>query len=164
MTQNNAVDIAFTPPPPPPAPAGYWPQPPGPPPTGGPRRRWPVLVAAGAVGAVVAAVAAAVITVQVRDTTPATAPQAHAPVTKTVPAPAPPSPAPLPASQADHQTCYQGWDSASHFTVLAQDALRVLPNGMKISDPAIQSNPDWTAALQKAGGFYQQASDACAGK
>ena len=86
-----------------------------------------MLVAAGAVGAVVAAVAAAVITVQVRDTTPAAAPQAHAPVTKTVSPPAPSSPAPLPAAQADHQTCYQGWDSAGRFSDSAQGTLATPP-------------------------------------
>jgi len=157
MTRNHTIDIAL---PPPPSVPGFPPLPPGPPPAHGPRRRWPVLVAAGLVGAVVAAVAAATITVANRDSSPAAAPQTRAPVTKTVSPAAPSSPAPLPTAQADHQTCYQGWDSASHFTDLAGDAMRALPKGMKISDPTIQSNPDWTAALQKASGFYQQASDA----
>lgn len=160
MTQHHTVDIAFPPPLPPPPDPGKWPPPPGPPPPPPrrSRRSWPTLAAAAAAGAVVAAIIAAVITMQVRDTTPAAAPT-HAPVTKTVQPPTPQSPAPLPTAQADHQTCYQGWDVASHYTDMAKDALRVLPNGMKVSDPAIQSNPDWTAALKRAGSLYQQASD-----
>lgn len=160
MTQHHTVDIAFPPPLPPPRDPGKWPPPPGPPPPspGSSRRSWPALAAAAAAGAVVAAIIAALITMQVRDTTPGAAPT-HAPVTKTVQPPAPASPAPLPTAQADHQTCYQGWDAASRYVDMAKDALRVLPKGMKVSDPAVQSNPDWIAALQKAGSLYQQASD-----
>lgn len=161
MTQHHTVDIAFPPPLPPPPDPGKWPPPPGPPPPprGGSRRSWPALATAAAAGAVVAAIIAAVITMQVRDTTPAAAPT-PAPVTKTVQPPAPAAPAPLPTAQADHQTCYQGWDSADHYANMAHDALPVLPKDVKIGDPAIQSNPDWTAALQKSGSLYQQASDA----
>ncbi|OOK65224.1 hypothetical protein BZL29_7763 [Mycobacterium kansasii] len=43
---------------------------------------------------------------------------------------------------------------------MGHDALQVLPKDVKIGDPAIKSNPDWTAALQRAGGLYEQASDA----
>ena len=50
---------------------GYMPQPPGPPSDNG-RRRWPILFAAGIIGAVIASAAAAGITVQARDTTAAT--------------------------------------------------------------------------------------------
>lgn len=161
MTQHHTVDIAFPPPPlPPPPDQGNWPRPPAPPPppSRGSRRNWPALATAALAGAIVTAIISAVITMQVRDTTPAAAPT-QAPVMKTVQPPAPPSPAQLPTAQADHQTCFQGWDAASHYTDMAKDALRVLPNGMKVSDPAIQSNPDWTAALKRAGSLYQQASD-----
>ena len=131
-----------------------------PPPAGGRRRRWPVLVGAGVVGAVVAAVAAAVITVQVRDTTTAAAPETHPPVTATVPAPAPPLPAPLPTAQADRQTCEQGWIPAGNLIDSAEAAMHIVPKGSKIDDPAVRSNPEWSAALQKAGDLYRQASDA----
>lgn len=156
MTRHHTIDIA-TPPPLPPAP-GYWP-PPGPPPSGGPRRRWSVLATAAAAGAVVAAVIAAVITIQVRDTTPAAAPT-PAPITKTVPSPAPVAPAPLPAAQADRQTCEQGWIPAGRFIDSGKAALATLPSGVKIGDPVVQTNPDWNATAQRAAGFYRQAGEA----
>lgn len=160
MTQHHTVDIAFPPPLPPPPDPGKWPSPPGPPPPpGGSRRSWPTLATAAGAGAVVAAIIAAVITIQVRDTTPAAAPT-HAPVTKTVQPPAPASPAPLPAAQADHQTCYQGWDSAMHFTQSAKAALATLPNGVKAGDPVVATNPAWTGTLRSAASYYSQAKDA----
>lgn len=156
MTRNHTIDIAL---PPPPSVPGFPPLPPGPPPARGPRRRWPVLVAAGLVGAVVAAVAAATITVANRDSSPAAAPQPRAPVTKTVSPVAPPPPAPLPTAQADHQTCYQGWDSAGQLFGQAKAALATLPKDVKVGDPAIPTNPDWNAAAQKAANLYRQASE-----
>jgi hypothetical protein len=30
---------------------------------------------------------------------------------------------------------------------------------MKVLDPAVQANPDWAAAVRKAGDFYKQASE-----
>ncbi|WP_249026263.1 hypothetical protein [Mycobacterium xenopi] len=33
---------------------------------------------------------------------------------------------------------------------------------MTILDPAVQRNPEWAAAVRKAGGFYRQASEALA--
>jgi|SRR5271166_712583 len=158
MSQNYTVGTV-PPPPPPPAMPGYSPLPPGPP-ADDRRRRWPVVVAAGVVGAVVAAVAAAVITVQARNATTVTAPQAPAPVTVTVPAPTPASPAPLPTAQADRQTCQQGWLATQDPAKAATNALAILPPGAKILDPAVQNNPEWAAAVRRAGEFYQQASDA----
>jgi hypothetical protein len=160
MTQHRTVDVAFPPPPPPPVMPGYPPLPPGPPPADTHRRRWPVLVAAGVVGAVVAALAAAVITVQARDTIKAKASEAHAPVTLTVPAPTPAPPAPLPTAQADRQTCEQGWIPAGRLVDSGKAALATLPEGIKIGDPVVPTNPDWTATAQRAGDSYRQASEA----
>jgi hypothetical protein len=160
MTQHYTAGT-IPPPPPPPVMPGYCPLPPGPPADDRPRR-WPGLISAGVVGAVVAAVAAAVITVQARDTTTAAAPTAPARVTVTVPAPTPVSPAPLPTAQADRQTCEQGWIPAGHFADSGKAALATLPKGTRVGDPAVRTNPDWAAAVQKAADSYRQASDALA--
>jgi len=42
----------------------------------------------------------------------------------------------------------------------ATDALTVIPKELTILDPAVRANPDWNAAVQKAGTLYRQASDA----
>jgi hypothetical protein len=104
-------------------------------------------------------VSAAVITAQARDTA-TEGPAAPTPVTVTVPAPAPPSPVPLPTSQADRQTCQGGWVAAGNLIDSATGAMAVLPKGMKIDDPAVWANPEWAAAVRRAGDFYRQASDA----
>lgn len=154
---HNTFGVGTAPPPAPPQMRGY-PPPPGPPSGGGRRRRWPVIVAAAAVGAVVAAGAAALITTQSRDGAATSA--ASAPSTVTVPAPTPAAPAPLPTAQADQQTCRQGWIPAGEAIDSATGALNVLPKGMKIDDPAVQSNPEYAAAVIRAAGFYRQASSA----
>lgn len=141
-------------PPPPPQP-GYSPQPPGPPPRS--RRRWPVLIAAGIIGAAIASTAAAVITVNARETTTA-APTLPTPVTVTVAQPTPAAPAPLPTSQADRQTC-DTRATASRLISEASVAQGVIPEGTTIVDPAVRSNPAWTAGVQKAGSLYTQAGD-----
>ena len=146
---HNQFGVGTIPPPPPPAIPGYSQLPPGPP-AGDHGWRWPGLIAAGLVGAAVAAVAAAAITIQARDTTTATAPTAPTPVTVTASAPAPPSPAPLPTAQADRQTC-QGREEASRLISEASVAQSVIPQGMTILDPAVRSNPDWTAVFRKRG-------------
>ncbi|PBA23623.1 MAG: hypothetical protein EKK51_27055 [Mycolicibacterium sp.] len=151
------VDTAFPPPPPPQMP-GYPPLPPGPP--AGGSRRWPVLVGAAIVGAVVSAVAAFAITTQARDTTVQGLP---APTTVTVAAPTPAPPVPLPTTEADRQTCQQGWIPAGNLIDQALAAVRTLPDGIKVGDPAVRSNPDWTAAVRRAADAYQQAGDALAG-
>ena len=129
MSQNHfGVDTAFPPPPPPPVPG--WPphQPPGPPPARPARgRRWPVLVAAGAIAATIASVAAASITLSARDTGPSDASVTSSPVTVTVAAPTPAAPAPLPTAEADRQTCQDGWVQAGNLIRSAQDAISVLP-------------------------------------
>lgn len=115
------------------------------------------LVVAALTGAVVAGTVAALVTTGLRDTTPV-APVA-APMTVTVAPAAPPAPAPLPAAQADNITCEQGWNGAFQFTKAASTALKILPPGMTVRDPAVRANPEWTAAVQSAGDYYQQASD-----
>jgi hypothetical protein len=62
-------------------------------------RRWPALIAAGAVGGIVAAVIAAVITSETHHKTTDLA-NPSATVTVTVPAPTPTTPAPLPVATA----------------------------------------------------------------
>lgn len=148
------VEHAWPPPPPAGPPFQPYPQPP----TDGRRRRGPV-VAAAVLGAVIAAVATAAIAVQSRPD-PTAAPAAHAPVTVTVPAPKPAAPSPLPTEQANHQTCYDGWDGASRFIDQAEAALATLPSGVKVGQPEVPTNPTWNAAAQQAATAYRQASDA----
>lgn len=159
---HNTFGVGTAPPPAPPQMPGYPPLPPGPPAGGRRRRLWPTLVAAAAVGAVVASGAAALITTQTRDSV--AAPTSPEPSTVTVPAPTPVVPAPLPTAQADRQTCQQGWIPAGQAIDSATAALDVLPKGVKIADPAVQANPEWAAAVSKAGGFYRQASSALDGQ
>ncbi len=154
------VDTAFPPPPPAyPPPPGYPPQPPGP--GARARRRWPALVLAGIAGAVVASVASVLITVQVRDNTVQQR-QPSSPATVTVTAPTPPAQTPLPTAEANRKTCQQGWVAAGDHIRSAQAAVAGLPPDVKIGDPAVASNPQWSAAVQQAADFYRQASDALA--
>lgn len=162
MSKNHfGVDSALPPPPPPPV-AG-WPhsQPPGPPPAGRPSgRRWPILAAAGAIAATIASVAAAAITLSARDTGPSQAHTTTSPVTVTVAAPTPAIPAPLPTTEADRETCQNGWVQAGNLIRSAQDALSVLPPDVKVGDPAATSNPQWASSIQMAADLYGQASAA----
>jgi hypothetical protein len=139
---------------------GYSPLPPGPAPRGSGKRRWRALVSAGVIGGTIASLAAAVIIVQTRDTGATTkAAPVPTPVTVTVGAPSPARPSPLPAAQADRQTCQQGWVPAGNLADAAVRALQVLPAGVKVGDPAIQSNPEWAAAVQNAADSYRRAGD-----
>lgn len=122
------------------------------------RRRWPAIVAAAAVGALTSSVLAAVVTAQTRDSETATS--AGAPSTVTIAAPTPQSPAPLPTAQADRQTCQIGFKSTEAPTQSAADSLRQLPPGMKVLDAAVQTNPEWAAAVRRAGEYYKQAGAA----
>lgn len=131
---------------------GYAPLPPGPPRQ---PRLWPALVTAGVIGAAVASIAAGTITAQVRDNAAPAAPES---VTITVPAPVPPAPAPLPVAQANLQTC-AARATASQLISDASTAQGVIPPSMTILDPAVRSNADWTAAVQRAGDLYRQAGD-----
>ncbi len=153
---HNTFGVGTVPPPMPPQMPGYPPLPPGPPAGSGGRRRWPKLVAAAAIGAVVAASAAAVITTQLRNSP---APESPTPVTVTVPAPTQAAPAPLPTAQADNQTCQVGFIATQAPTKAAAQALSVLPPGIKVLDPTVQANPDWAAAVHRAGELYKQASE-----
>lgn len=141
------VDTAFPPPPPLPPPRR---------PSG--RKRWPVLVMAGAISAVIASTAAAVITVQARGNSESQ--PISAPVTVTVAAPTPAVPAPLPVDQANRQTCQEGFIATQAPTKSATEALSILPAGVKVLDPAVQQNPEWASAVRTAGGYYTQASEA----
>lgn len=128
--------------------------PPAAPPTRG-RRLWPQLAAGAAIGAALATLTTLAITSGANTST--TTPAAHAPVIVT--AAPPPGPAPLPLDQANRQTCQGGWGSAGRFIDSAIQAMAVIPQGVKVGDPAFSANADWTAAAKKASGFYSQASD-----
>ena len=69
-----------------------------------------------------------------------------------------PAPAALPTSQADRQTC-ETRAAASRLISEASVAQGVIPEGMTIVDPAVRSNPAWSAGVQKAGSLYTQAGD-----
>jgi hypothetical protein len=159
----NSFGVGTAPPPMPPHMPphipGYPPPRPGTP-AAGRRRRWPLLVAAAVIGGVVASAASAVV-VQGRTTAPMS-PQPKAQATVTIPAPKPAAPAPLPTAQADRHTCQQGWVAAGNFTDQAVDSLRTLPDAVKVGDPAIRSNPDWMAAVQRAADAYRNAGDVLA--
>ncbi len=134
-----------------------WPPPPYPPQSSAadaaaPRRRWPAFVCGVAIGAV----AAAAIATHTADTAPST------PVTVTAAPPAPSTPAPLPAAGADRKTC-NTWLAAGKLINDAATDLSVLPSGVKVLDPAVRANPDWTASVQKAASLYGQSADTLAG-
>ena len=136
---------------PPAPPYQFPPAPPGP----GRRRVWPSVLAAGAAGAVVAATIATLITGSVRDTaTPA--PKAAPVVTVTV---APPAPAPLGVDEANRHTCEDGLLATVAPARAAAAALKTLPPGVKIADPQVRDNPEWAAAVRRAGDYSLQVSD-----
>lgn len=135
-----------------------WPPPPYPPqqPTTE-RRRWPAFAAGAAAGAIVAATIASIITANVTGGSGHTSTPA-APVTITeTPAP-PPTPTPLPAADANRRTC-NTWLAAGELINSGAAELAVLPSGVKILDPAVRANPEWTAAVQRASELYGQAAD-----
>ena len=139
---------------PPPAPPTWQPEPPH---KGGGGL---ALVIAALTGAVVAGTVAALVTTGIRDTTPVAPVAAPATVTVAPPAPpAPPAPAPLPAAQADRHTCEQGLIPVAAPLQQANELFAVLPQGLSPIDPAVRANPAWSAAVQKAGGLYVQASE-----
>lgn len=116
-----------------------------------PRRRWPAFVGGVALGAVIAAAITAAIATHAGTATTGT------PVTITATPPAPVPPAPLPAAEADRQTC-NAWLSAGKLINDAATNLAVFPSGVKVLDPAVRANPEWTAAVQKAANLYGQAA------
>lgn len=144
--------------PPPPAYPPTWPpqQYPPTPPTKQ-RRRWPAVAAAAGAGAIVAGVITTVITLSV--TAPATSDTTSSstePVTVTAAPPAPPKA--LPAAQADTQTCH-AWGATDKLYTAAALAQSVIPQGMTITDPAVQGNPTWKGGVIRASELYGQAAD-----
>ncbi|BBY55985.1 hypothetical protein MKOR_32360 [Mycolicibacillus koreensis] len=81
--------------------------------------------------------------------------------TKTVTASPPPPPEPLPAEQADEKTC-AGWDDARSTVLDAASALSVIPDGMDVLSPEVQTHPDWKAGVAKASRLFEQAADTLA--
>lgn len=142
---------------PPPAYQTWPPQqyPPTPAPTK--RRLWPAAAAAAGAGALVAGVITTVVTLSV--TSPAT-PHNAAPTaeTVTVTAAPPAPPAPLPAAQADAQTCH-AWGTTDTMYTAAAVAQSVIPQGMTITSPEVQTNPAWKAGVLRASDIYGQAAN-----
>jgi hypothetical protein len=139
---------------PPPAYPTWPPQPPAP---QKPRRRWPAVAAAAGTGAIVAGLITTLITFA------ATSPEqantaAPAPSTVTETAGPPPSPAPLPVAEADAQTC-RSWGTTDKLVTAATASMLVIPNGMDVTDPAVQSNPAWKAAVIRASDLFSQAAN-----
>lgn len=162
MTPNSFGPPGAPPHPPPPGHHPYGPPgPPAPPPAAHGRRRWPTLVVSGAIGALVAAAVAAVVTTEVREDSAASAIE-PSPSTTTVAAPPPPSAAPVPTRQADERTCREGWIPAGNLAASAVTALRTLPDGVRVGDTRIPSNPAWAEAVERAGDSYRRAGDVLA--
>lgn len=122
------------------------------------QRRWPLVAGVGAAGLTIGAVVASLITFGVTDKTNGSTATA-APVTITMTPSAAPTPSPLPTAQADRQTC-TAWKSSGDLINAASMAQSIIPQGMTIIDPAVRTNPDWTAGVLKAGALYGQAADA----
>ena len=144
-------------PPPPAYPPTWPPQQQYPPTPTKPRRRWPAVAAAAGAGAIVAGVITTVITLSV--TAPATTDTTSSsadPVTVTAAPPAPPKA--LPAAQADAQTCH-AWGATDKLYTAAALAQSVIPQGMTITDPAVQGNPTWKGGVIRASELYGQAAD-----
>ncbi|QNJ89920.1 hypothetical protein HZU40_00170 (plasmid) [Mycolicibacterium fluoranthenivorans] len=134
-----------------------WPPQPYPPAQQKPRWRWPAVAAAAGVGAIVAGLVTTLITYAATSPEPAhtTAP---APSTVTETAAPPPSPAPLPVAEADAQTC-RAWRNTDTLFTAAAAAQGVIPQGMTITDPAVQTNPAWKAGVLRASDLYAQAAN-----
>ncbi|MDZ4236172.1 MAG: hypothetical protein U1C73_21010 [Dietzia sp.] len=133
-----------------------WPPQPYPPAPQPPRRRWPAVAATAAGAAIVGGLVTTLITFAV--TTPETATTAtSAPSTVTKTAAPPPAPAPLPVAQADAQTC-RAWDTAQTLARAGTTAMAGFPDGVKFTDPAVQQNPAWKAAVLRASDLFGQAA------
>lgn len=124
------------------------------------RRRWlPLLVVAG-ISAVAAGAITTLITIQATNpgpTTPTAIPQT---VTVMAGPSQTPTPTALPA-EADRQTC-RAWHTVSPLVTAGAVAQGVIPQGMTITDPAVQANPAWAAGVTKASQLYEQAADTLA--
>lgn len=126
------------------------------------RRRWPAITAAAGAGAIIAGVITTLVTIAAtpgpaNNSTPA------APPTVIVTAAPPAPPAPLPAAEADKKTC-QGWVIADDLVTTAASGLNVIPQNMPFTDPAVQANPSWKAAVDRASQLYGQAAETLAGQ
>lgn len=119
------------------------------------RRRWLGLGVAAVVGAALASAGVGLATAGLHE--PATPVAAPPVVTVTVDPPAPTEPAPLPAAEADRRTCMEGWLAARDLEASAAAARKIIPAGMKLDDPAIQSNPDWLATVKRSGETTREA-------
>ncbi len=134
-----------------------WPPHQYPPPPAKRRRLWPAVAAAAGAGAIVAGAITTVITLSV--TAPATTNTASSAAdTVTVTASPPAPPAPLPVAEADAQTCH-AWGTTDTLYTAAAAAQGVIPQGMTITDPAVQTNPAWKAGVIRASDLYGQAAD-----
>ena len=124
------------------------------------RRRWPAIAASAGVGAIIAGIITTLVTMAATSgPTPTVTPAAAPTVTVTAAPPKPPPP--LPATQADAKTC-QGWAMADDLVTTAGTGLNVMPQNVTITDPAVQANPAWKAAVQRASQLYSQAADTLA--
>ena len=128
------------------------------PPTRPGRNRWVPVAAAFGVGAAIAATVTALI-FSAQSSSPVAAPAATVTVTPSTPTPPPP----LPEVQANRATC-NGWLDASKLIDSAIDAGSVVPKPYNVLSPEVRSNPDWSAAVQKAAGLYGRASTALGNK
>jgi len=141
------------------APPAYptWPPQPYPPAPQKPRRRWPAIAAAAGIGAIVAGSITTLISFAATSPQHAnTAPPAPSTVTET--AGPPPSPASLPVAEADARTC-RAWKTTDTLVTAATASMLVIPNGMNITDPAVQNNPAWKAAVTRASDLFGQAAN-----
>lgn len=122
------------------------------------RRLWPAIAASAGAGAIIAGVITTVITISVTSpaTTHTTSPAAET-VTVTAAPPAPP--APLPVAQANAQTC-RAWGTTDTMYTAAAEAQSVIPQGMTITSPDVQTNPAWKAGVMRASDIYGQAANA----
>jgi hypothetical protein len=134
-----------------------WPPQPYPPAPQKPRRRWPAVAAAAGVGAIIAGSVTTLITFAATSPEP-THTTAPAPSTVTETAGPPPSPAPLPVAEADAQTC-RSWRTTDKLVTAATASMLAIPSGMDITDPAVQTNPAWKAAVTRASDLFGQAAD-----
>jgi hypothetical protein len=114
------------------------------------RRRWLRFAVSAAVGAVIAGVVTIPLTITA-NSVPSAAPTAS--VTAV-----PPKPARLPATQADKLTC-SAYGTVDFPMTAAAKALSVIPPEVAFTDPAIQTNPRWRAAVVRASQLYGQAAD-----
>lgn len=121
------------------------------------RRLWPAVAAAAVAGAIVAGVITTVIALSIT-ALPTTSTTNSTAQTVTVTATPPAPPAPLPVAQADAQTCH-AWRTTDTLYTAAAAAQGVIPQGMTITDPAVQTNPTWKAGVLRASELYNQAAN-----